>query len=239
MERIKHIVIVRLGLKWRYKELNQKWEDWLENSVYLMDKYCRPSLKNQTVKDFDILTLVDKSVNKYGNILDNEKILKFDSESDLTTIWEGNENGLMIKTINEYISKNYKDYTYILLTRLDRDDVIRFDFLENVRKNINGNKEQYIDSNNIVHFKNDKFYKCDKYINGRMVSPFVSTLEKIENGIIKCVPFFKSHTETKKYLPGNKFENLQALQIIHDNNFSNKLGNKQIIENINKRHFGI
>jgi hypothetical protein len=238
-EEIKHIVIVRLALKWRYKELNKKWDEWLENSIYLMDKYCRPSLLNQKNKNFDILTLVDSCVNYYGNKLDNEYILKFDSENDLNTIWEGYKNCQMIKTINDHVYKNYKNYNYVLLTRLDRDDIIRYDFLENVRKNIKIFDEQYIDTNMVYHLKNDIIYKCDKYIEGKMISPFVSTLEKIENGKIKCYPFFKSHTETKKFLNGLKFKNLNAIQVLHDNNFSNTLKNFEELNNIKIEDYGI
>lgn len=235
----KHIVVVRLGLKWRYSELNQTWEEWLSNSVILMDTYCRPSLKHQNVQDFDIITLVDSTVNEYGNVLKNEIILKFDSDSDLNTKWEGDENGLMVKTINKHISKNYKDFTHILLTRLDRDDAIRYDYLMNVRKNINGLKEQYIDTKSVYHYKNGVFFKCPKYLENGMVSPFVSSLEKINDGKIRCVPFFKSHTYTKKHLIGKKHKNLYALQIIHENNFSNKLKSDVIVKSINKSDYGI
>jgi hypothetical protein len=46
--KIKHILVSRVAIKWRHQETGMSWEEWLNDSIKLYDKYCRPSIQNQT-----------------------------------------------------------------------------------------------------------------------------------------------------------------------------------------------
>ncbi|NPV13178.1 MAG: glycosyltransferase [Ignavibacteria bacterium] len=228
--KIKHLVVTRLAIKWRFNETNLSWDDWLKNSIYLMNRYCRPSLKNQSNQDFTLLSIVDKSVTYYGDVLENEIILK------VPEIKKGIDiKKVIINSINKYIY-TLKGYDYVIITRLDRDDCLAHDFVDNIRNNFSY-IEEYIDINYsyIYDTKTDIFYKSEKY--KKMISPFVSTYEKINNGKINCYPFLVDHTKVGKMLNGKKCDKLQCIQVIHDYNLKNKVYG--IITDINKKDFGI
>jgi len=53
----------------------------------------------------------------------------------------------------------------------------------------------------------------------KSTSPFVSTLENPED--IKCIILY-GHNRVKDKIDGEKYENLKVLQIIHENNITNK-----------------
>jgi hypothetical protein len=228
--KIKHIVITRLALKWKFEETSLSWDNWLKYSVHLMDTYCRPSLKNQSTQDFTLLSFVDKSVENYGNVLFNEIIIK-------TTSYIRSK---IIHSINVYLDtlKN-ENYDYVIVSRLDRDDCLHFKFLEKVRNYFSGEKkEQYLDLNNSITFsaKDKIFYDSKKYYN-TSISPFVSTYEKIINGKIKCYPMAYDHGAVGKHIPGKKVEDLLAIQVIHGNNLKNRIYGKPIT--INQDDYGI
>lgn len=225
-KKIKHIILTRLALKGEYSNTGFNWDEWLENSIYLMNTICRPSLKNQIDQDFILLSFVDNSVNYYGDILENEMIIKVYNKN-------------LISYVNKYISENLKNYEYIIITRLDRDDALRYDFIQNIKKNILiDNEEKYIDIKYSICYDldNNMTYFSKKYFNN-FISPFVSTLEKIVNGKIKCVPFLVQHPDVHKILPGEKNEDLLPIQTIHQYNLKNKIFGDQI--DINKKDFGL
>lgn len=233
MIKIKHIVITRLAIKWRFKDTKLNWGSWLEDSINLMDSFCRPSLKNQTTQDFTLLSIVDESVGECGNILDNEIILKIKSK-------EGNyPRHEMIERINEYVSGLF-GYDFIIISRIDRDDCFHKDFLKTVKKYLNGNSEKFVDLNHSITYsiENDVAYNSMKYYN-TFVSPFVSTYEKIINNKIRCIPFMVDHNEVSKHLKGKKVNDLIAMQVIHKYNLINKIYGNPININYNDYGFNI
>lgn len=230
MGKVKHIIVTRLAIKWRFNETNLSWEEWTKNSLNLMNEICRPSLKNQTDQDFTLLSLVDEELNDYGDVLENEKILKIKSENNQYPKKE------IIQRINKYVSK-LKGYDSIILTRLDRDDALRFDFIEKVKNYLLRSPNRYIDLNNSYTFDYEKkiVHKSKKYFN-TFVSPFVSVHEKIENNKIKCISLLVDHNEVPRHIPGKKVNDLYAMQVIHGLNLVNRIYGSVVI--INKEEYG-
>lgn len=222
---MKHIILCRLGIKWRYKETGLSWEEWYKNSIYLMDTFCRPSLKNQNNTNFTLLTFVDKDINYFGNILENEVILKVNKTKE------------MINSINNYLC-SLDNIDSVICTRLDRDDCLRYNFIDIVQNKLLLDKiEQYVDVKYVYTFNilNGNIHKSNQY--NEKVSPFVSTYEKAINNRIKCIPFAFTHTRVSQALNGTKIDDLIVMQTIHENNLINKThGN---IININKKEFGL
>ncbi|MFW5847973.1 MAG: glycosyltransferase [bacterium] len=231
MIKVKHIVVTRLAVKWRFKDTKLNWDEWLRDSIKLMDTFCRPSLKNQSTQDFTLLSLVDESVEQYGNVLDNEVILKIKSK-------EGDyPKKEMVNKINEYVS-TLKDYDYVIVSRIDRDDCLHYRFLELVQLYLSGSGEKYVDLNYSITLstKTKTAHDSRKYFN-TFVSPFVSTYEKIVNGKIRCISIINDHDKVSKFLVGKKVNDLIGIQVIHDNNLKNKIYGKPI--NINYKDYGI
>lgn len=231
MGKVKHIIVTRLALKWRFSETKLSWDDFLKESIYLMNTYTRPSLKNQSNQDFTLLSIMDESVNDYGNVLDNEIILKVKTEKNNAYPKQN-----MINVVNEYIG-NLEGYDSVILTRLDRDDALHIDFINNVQKYLNSNPNSYIDLNNSITFnsRKNKAHDSKKYFN-TFVSPFVSTHEKINNNKINCISLLVDHDQVPRHLKGKKVNDLYAMQVIHGRNLVNRIyGN---IININLNEYG-
>jgi len=233
MKKVKHIIVTRFALKWRFAETNLKnWDRWLDDSIHLMESFCRPSLKNQTNQDFTLLSIVDNSVKNYGNMLENEVILKVP-----TIKKNGYPKQQMINVINEYIA-GLEGFDSVILTRLDRDDALRNDYIDNVQGYLSDNVESYVDLRNSISYDYDKKEAHDlKKYSSSFVSPFVSVHEAINNGKIKCISLLVDHNEVSSYLKGRKVNDLYAMQVVHQNNIGNKV--RGVLIKINKTDYGI
>ena len=101
-----HIVITRLAVNWtNHKNFKQDWDVWVSESIQFMDKFCRPSLQNQSNKDFMLLSLVDDTITEYGNMLPNEVVLKIKADS-------GNyPKEDILKNIDKYIKSISKEFS--------------------------------------------------------------------------------------------------------------------------------
>jgi len=228
---IKHVVVTRLALKWRFNETKLNWDSWLKNSVELMDLFCRPSLRNQTNQNFMLLSLVDESVDYFGNILENETIIKVSSKNNEYPKQE------MIQKINNYLNE-FDDVDAVILTRLDRDDCLHYKFLERVWEYLKDGDEKYVDLNYSLTYDLSKkiAYNSKKYYH-TFVSPFVSTCEKIKKGNLRCISLLVDHNHVPQHLNGKKVNDLFAMQVIHENNLKNKIYGERIEINMNEYGF--
>lgn len=236
-----HLVITRLAIKWkrnnvfRNEEVGLDWDNWLKDSFDLHNKFCRKSLSNQTNKDFKLISLIDKSVENIGNPLDNEVFLHVDGVEDIAS------------KVKAYLNKINEKYNYVLVTRVDRDDVVKNNFIENLQnhvdlymKNIKDNKYYFdIIENYLLLLKNNKIYKKNYY--STVTSPFISVLERNDNNF-ECTVYKYDHDLIKRKINGKKYNDLQVIQVIHDNNILNgkNLNEKYLIESkINFSDYGV
>lgn len=227
--KILHLVITRVALKYGDEDFylskfNKSSQDRLSEAVEIFDKYARKSLKNQIFQDFKLLSFFDNSVENIGSKLNNEVIIKFESLTKKP----------YINLINNYIKSLNQNFDYIILTRLDSDDLIRYDYLKIINEKIITNPiiEKYLDLQYIKHYDTKDFYSGYKK---RLTSPFTSTIEKwTNNGIVGVI--MSNHSKICEKLPGEKLAELQGIMTIHgDNNATTnirgtKLNNKILIE---------
>ena len=223
---IKHIVVTRLALKWKYHELGMDWNDWLNKSIYLMDNYCRPSLKNQTDQDFTLLTLVDKSVKYAGKSLKNEKII-------MTR--PGDIREQIINAVNSYVSTI--DENWVIMTRIDRDDCLRKDYISNIKRYYNSGGSGFADLYYSLTYDVAKNTIHDSPKYHQPISPFVSVLENNIDGKIPCWPFKVNHGQIGNFMKGVKLKSLSAMQVIHGHNVLNKVFGDKI--KINRKDYGL
>jgi len=231
--KIKHIVITRLAVNWtNHKNFKQDWNVWVDESIGFMDQLCRPSLKNQSNQDFTLLSLVDESIDDFGDVLPNENILKVQSNN-------GNyPKGNILMEINKYVKSVSNEYDAIITTRLDRDDCLHKDFIDNTQTLLkNCNKNTYVDIKNSFTYDivNNIVHSSPKYYT--MISPFVSTFEIITNNEIECISMKYDHTDVGKYISGSKTNKLSVIQVITGKNMINKMYGKPA--KIEKNDYGI
>ena len=68
-------------------------------------------------------------------------------------------------------------------------------------------------------------YLSNKY--SKIISPFVTIVQKNNDGFVNKNVYSVQHSEWNKHLSGEKLDNLLPVQVIHNNNLLNKItGNK-------------
>ena len=229
-EDVKHIIITRVGLKKpqsMYDKLNIDWNNWLENSINLMNGYCRASLRNQTNQNFTLLSIFDESVTEYGDVLPNEIIVKSKIE-----------NEPIKKIIKRYAGGETCDK--FIMTRLDRDDCLRYDFVDKVQHYLKGsNNKTYVDISHdrlYLDLQSNTFYRTFK----PRVSPFASTLEKNKGLKTSVFPFcIGGHTSINNFCQGAKYTDIVGLTVIHNNNVCNNIEEGSIKTECNPLEFGL
>ena len=216
-----HLIISRVAVKWKqngkYKneEVGLTWSDWSRDSLNLYDNFCRKSLKNQSNQNFKLISLIDVDIdiNQAGNRLDNEIYLYVNDYSDI------------INAIKKYAADLKKQY--ILITRIDRDDVVKYDFVENLHSNVKyylseDQKEAEnfyfdIEGNYIYSIEKKETYNLNTYKTA--TSHFVSILEKNDCNF-KCLAYTR-HDLIRRKMKGKKYKNLQSIVVIHNHNIVN------------------
>ena len=103
-------------------------EDYIPNGIRVMKKYLFPSLENQSCKNFTwVLMLGDKA-----NITYIKTLFNFNNSFEKKIIYQ--------KDIKNYVRNLTKGFEVLITTRIDYDDIIYYDAVNDVRKAININK---------------------------------------------------------------------------------------------------
>ena len=194
--KIIHLIITRFMVElWRLPSFYTKiyTEDYILNGIRVMKKYLIPSLENQSCRQFIwILMLRDKVDIAYIKSLLNFKGL-FES------------NIIYQKDIKSYIRNITKGFDILITTRIDYDDRIYYDAVNDVRKSINISKPMIIYGyQRGLHFyeSNNKYYEFYlTYDNRGAMSVFLSliiVLNKVNDTYI--IYDLETHTRIRNKL---------------------------------------
>ena len=191
--RINHLIITRF-LMFFNKTFSPKiyTEDYIKNGIRVMKKYLFPSLDNQSCKNFTwILILGDKA-----NITYVKSLLNFNISFPY--------NVLFAKSLKNYIRNSNKDFDVLITTRIDYDDRIYYDAVNDVRKAININRPIILYGyNRGVYYSelDNKYYNFDLNCENGTMSIFISlitVLNKINDTY--TVYDLKNHENIRKTL---------------------------------------
>ena len=149
--RIIHLIITRFMLDLIDKLGNKKLykEDYILNGIRVMKQYLLPSLDNQSCKNFIWVLMLGNG----ANITYIKTLFNFNISFIYNIIYE--------KNIKNYIRNISKSYNILITTRIDYDDRIYYDAVNDVRKAININKPilLYGYNSGVYYFEiNDKYY---------------------------------------------------------------------------------
>lgn len=127
---MEHFIIIRFSVKFNNTpEFKNKHnilfdKDKLDFRFKLFQEYCLPSITNQTLIDFKIIILYDE------NLPENYKNKLFNLVSSYNYIilhkWNIEDNISSCKWLEQYLPENY-GFKYIITTRLDDDDMVKYD----------------------------------------------------------------------------------------------------------------
>ena len=129
--RIIHLIITRFLIEFsHFNEFPKKLhtEDYILNGIRVMKKYLLTSLENQSCNNFIwVLMLGNKANITYINSL-----LNFSNSFEKKVIYQND--------VKHFVRNITKGFDVLITTRIDFDDIIYYDAVNDVRKAINMNK---------------------------------------------------------------------------------------------------
>ncbi len=148
--KIIHFIITRFLIEFSHGNLKKKIysKEYILNGFRVMKKYLFTSLENQNCKDFNfILMLGDKA-----NLTYIKSLFNMNNSFETHIIYQ--------KDIKEYLKNSTKDFDVLITTRIDYDDEIYYDAVNDIRKAININKPMTIHGYNrgVYYFESTKKY---------------------------------------------------------------------------------
>ena len=143
-------------------------EDYIQNGIRVMKKYLFPSLENQSCQEFIwILLIGDKA-----NITYIKSLLEYNNSFEKKIIFQ--------KDLKNYIKNIAKGNDILITSRIDYDDRIYFDAVNDVRKAINLNKPVivygYTRGLHYYEYENKYYEFYHGYGNRGAMSVFVSLI---------------------------------------------------------------
>lgn len=222
----KHFVITRFNIKANYgcklknPDNNPMYrildEDYLEERFSIFEKYTLQSMINQTNQNFTWLILFHKNTPvKFKEIIQQLK-KKFNFE-DLYFDDDDKFN------FSDYINK-HEDNNWFVTTRIDNDDMLAEDYIDQIQEYANNNLHTCI-----ISFERGMKYDLKyqkKYQYNRKDNHFLSMIGSKEDCILQYnhAKILSSGKEII-FLDSNK---PMWIEIIHDSNVINKIEEKDI-----------
>lgn len=199
IKKILHLIITRFLIdfyrKYDFRKKIYK-EDYILNGIRVMEKYLFPSLESQSCKDFTWILIVGNK----ANITFVNSLIKFNNTLNMKVIYE--------KDFKNYVRNKTKDIDIFITTRIDYDDRIYYDAVNDVRKAINIKWPIILHGyrRGFYYFeKDDKYYDFyNSYNNNGAMSTFVSLITNLKkvNGIY-TIHNLGSHINVRKNLLKN------------------------------------
>ena len=241
---IQHFFLTRFNiLLWNKTKDGQKVRTmkWLEHRFSLFEKYCLPSIKNQTCKNFEWIALFDSMTPDCYK----EKIAAYQKECpQLIPVFVEPEKGWRFAEIfREEIVKRL-NVKRVLSTYLDNDDALNVRFVEDIqRRGSVGSDGTFINyDDGYQYYADDKFMMRVHY----PTNHFISVVENSDAATVKGIFGYGGHAAIKK-IEGVKIECVKNLrmwcEVVHEKNVMNDakiLSTKMVCdEGLLRREFAI
>lgn len=219
---LQHFFLTRFNiLIWRQDKEGQnvRTTKWLEHRFSIFERYCLPSIKNQTCKDFEWIVLFDS----HTPDVFKEKIAAYQNEcSQLIPVFVEPAKGRYFAEIfrEEIVRRLAADR--VITTYLDNDDALSIRFVEDIQKRaVSVSYGTFINyDDGYQYYADDKFLLRVNY----PTNHFVSVVEKGDSATLKGVFGYGSHAAIKK-IPGVNIECVKNLrmwcEVVHERNVMN------------------
>lgn len=238
---MKHLIISRVNIpreldpsKYDEPALYKK-KEWNLERIRLLNRFTRPSIRKQTNQNFTFITLWNRDYIDFRGKLENEIPIFIDRGVDAQDeipfdfkTW--NDTGEIVKEEMDFWNQirertyPYSGDDYTLVTSLDSDDCLKFDFIERIQKiapDYLSKSPCYLD----VHHRYCYNIKDGRtgFKRSRYASPMSTSVEKD----YECWPLKYHHSFISKHINGSSFKELQALQTVSGTNiFSRGIGKR-------------
>lgn len=219
-KKFEHLMLTRMN----YTRGNDP--DYLEKRLHLFDQYAYISMRKQTNQNFKWILLFDKYTPKkyYEKYLKYKNIVILKAEGEMNE-WQAH--------FRNWIYKNIKldKLDYLITSRIDSDDVVHPEYMDNMQKCL-FTKTHLVDSLGYqLDVKTGKYYTAKKY--EKMSSPFITLVERLTPGKDPETVVKTDHPKMMKHFPLMRLHKRLFLQIVHDENLTNKINGDPVDKNIN------
>ena len=213
MSEIKHFILTRFNVATpgRWEEIRLR-PHWLEKRYDLFKDFCLPGVASQTRKDFEWIIFFDEQTP--ADYM--ERIRKLQSVFPFriiqTPLFE-------MKDLCKQLVQERAGADWLLTTRLDSDDILATDFVENLRRDLKPDTHHNLNFPNglILSIKSDSL--C-LYRDRDMSSPFASLMEPFNDNVQTI--WEKQHRYIDEMAPITQgSEQPMWLQVVHGDNISN------------------
>ncbi len=193
--KIIHLIITRFFMKFKDLDFEKimSTEEYAQNAIRVTKKYLLPSLENQSCKKFIWILMIGN----YTNITYVKSLFNFNNSFQTEVIYK--------KDMKNYMRNITLGYDILITTRIDYDDAIYYDAVNDVRKEIDINKPILLHGYNkgVYYFESeDKYYDYyNNFDNKGVMSIFISfitVLNKVNDTY--SVYELGDHTLIKKHL---------------------------------------
>ncbi len=215
----KHYLITRFNLRvdvWNVTKNNEKLltDEWMDNRMWLFENFCFPTILSQTNQNFDWLLYFDSNTKE---IYKNKIINLVSNHNNIKVLFVDAMPSFMPELLKN-IAQETKDIPYLITTRIDNDDSIHIDFINEVQKQFNQQEYRAIDFINGYSLQIEPKYLLGK--KDQLFNPFISLIEKNENS--KTV-FYQDHRLWKRDKNVTQISKKRLwLSIIHQRNKINR-----------------
>lgn len=244
---ISYFILTRFNIRLWNKDkegLPVRTKKWLEHRFELFERYCLPSVKNQTCQDFTWIVLFDSITPERFK----DKISEYQNECpQLVPVFVEPQNGryfaqIFEREVRSKISEVRCDK--VLTTYLDNDDSLNVRLVEDLRQRV-----QSVDDGTFFYYTEGYQYFTDHQYLMKIHYPrnhFVSVVEKGNPSTVKTIYGYGSHYYIDK-IKDVKIEYVNDLpmwcQVVHDKNMGNDayfLGAKMVKDDDTlKRDFNV
>lgn len=219
---VQHFILTRFNLLLWNKDKEGRpvrSRKWLDNRFFLFEKYCLPSIKNQTCQDFEWIVLFDGTTPEEYK----KKVENFQKECpQLVSVYVEPQNGRYFaeifreEVVKRMISKR------IITTYLDNDDALNIRFVEILQKRV-----ESLNNGTFITFTDGyQFYTGYQYVM-QIHYPrnhFMSVVEEGNSVTLKTIYGYGSHYYIDR-IKGVRIEKVPNLpmwcEVIHERNMGN------------------
>jgi hypothetical protein len=183
---------------------------------------------NQNNKNFTWLICLDTETDPH--IIEILNSIKRNHRNIKLLLINGYRNFLPV--LKKHIAESLSDTPYIITSRLDNDDAIRYDYIDRIQNNFNKQEKCLIDFPNGLCLEIEPNFRLS--YRKMEFNPFLSLIENSND--FKTVMHYFSHLAWKKEkVTLNKIKNTRTwLQIIHNRNKLNSFKGNILTGNINQ-----
>lgn len=214
-----HLLITRFNLRnhdWNTTKNNQKLltDEWMEDRLWLFENFCFPSVIAQTNQQFNWHLFLDTTTTAVFKIR-LENLVAPHSNVHLHYI-EGMPE--FYPSIQKLLSDQYANQPYIITSRIDNDDCISKNFINEIQLQFNQQDFLALDSIKGYSLQVQPDFRLGK--KEHIYNPFISLIEKNYNA--KTV-WSSDHTQWKKEKRIKQLTHKRLwMSIIHESNKVNE-----------------